>query len=279
VWIGVVTLFPEMFDGLQNFGVVGRAIKERVINFSTWNPRDYAKDKYKTIDDRPFGGGAGMLLKVAPILEAINDAKLQYKQDCYNDEKLDYGFGKNDCTSKKYDLLHSVSSPCVIYLSPQGRRLDQQGVKEIAKYKSVVLLAGRYEGVDERLLRSDVDEQWSIGDYVLSGGEPAAVVLIDAVARTLPGVLGHADSVKDESFENYLLDYPHYTRPQVFRGQPVPSVLLSGDHKKIKRWRLKESLGRTWLCRPDLLKKRILSEDESALLEQFIEEYEESGLG
>ena len=239
----VITLFPELFEQTASMGVVGRAISSNRIQLNTWNPRDFTTDVHRTVDDRPFGGGPGMVMKVEPLGKAI--------QSAVND---------SDEPAK------------VIYLSPQGRKLDQQGVEYLAKCSRLVLLAGRYEGVDERVLESHVDEEWSIGDFVLSGGELPALVMIDAVSRTLPDVLGHECSALEDSFVEGLLDHPHYTRPDVFGGVGVPDVLLSGDHKKIAVWREKQRLGKTWQKRPDLLKKIELTKHQQLLLDEFITE-------
>ncbi|MGB1541319.1 MAG: tRNA (guanosine(37)-N1)-methyltransferase TrmD [Cycloclasticus sp.] len=239
----VITLFPELFEQAASMGVVGRAISSNRIQLNTWNPRDFTTDVHRTVDDRPFGGGPGMVMKVEPLGKAI--------QSAVND---------SDEPAK------------VIYLSPQGRKLDQQGVDYLAKCSRLVLLAGRYEGVDERVLESHVDEEWSIGDFVLSGGELPALVMIDAVSRTLPDVLGHECSALEDSFVEGLLDHPHYTRPDVFGGVGVPDVLLSGDHKKIAVWREKQRLGKTWQKRPDLLKKIELTKHQQLLLDEFITE-------
>jgi len=239
----VITLFPELFEQAASMGVVGRAISSDRIQLNTWNPRDFTTDVHRTVDDRPFGGGPGMVMKVEPLGKAI--------QSAVND---------SDEPAK------------VIYLSPQGRKLDQQGVEYLAKCSRLVLLAGRYEGVDERVLESHVDEEWSIGDFVLSGGELPALVMIDAVSRTLPDVLGHECSALEDSFVEGLLDHPHYTRPDVFDGVEVPDVLLSGDHKKIALWREKQRLGKTWQKRPDLLKKIELTKHQQLLLDEFITE-------
>ena len=239
----VITLFPELFEQAASMGVVGRAISSDRIQLNTWNPRDFTTDVHRTVDDRPFGGGPGMVMKVEPLGKAI--------QSAVND---------SDEPAK------------VIYLSPQGRKLDQQGVDYLAKCSRLVLLAGRYEGVDERVLESHVDEEWSIGDFVLSGGELPALVMIDAVSRTLPDVLGHECSALEDSFVEGLLDHPHYTRPDVFGGVGVPDVLLSGDHKKIAVWREKQRLGKTWQKRPDLLKKIELTKHQQLLLDEFITE-------
>ncbi len=238
--IAVVTLFPEMLSAVTASGITSRAVKLGLIAVECWNPRQFTHDRHSTVDDRPYGGGPGMVMMVQPLRDAILAAK-----------------------------AWAGSEARVIYLSPQGRTLDQAGVVELAGYSSMVLVAGRYEGVDERLLQAMVDEEWSIGDYVLSGGELPAMVLIDALTRLLPGALNHAQSAEQDSFVDGLLDCPHYTRPEVFEGIRVPEVLLSGNHQEIRRWRLKESLGRTWLKRPDLLQKLYLTEEQQALLTDF----------
>lgn len=220
MWIGIITLFPEMFKAITDFGVTGRAIKHDLLEVYCWNPRDFTHDKHKTVDDRPYGGGPGMLMMVQPLRDAIYAAKQAA------------GEGVK-----------------VIYLSPQGRKLDQSGVTKLAKYEKVILLCGRYEGVDERLIEAEVDEEWSVGDYVLTGGELPAMTLIDAVARFVPGVLGKQSSALEDSFADGLLDCPHYTRPEVLDGTAVPDVLMSGNHAKIREWRLQQSLERTWLRR------------------------------
>ena len=245
MWAGVVTLFPEMFTALTGHGVTGRAVKRGQLTVEYSNPRDHAHDRHRTVDDRPFGGGPGMLMKVEPLLEAIEAIR----------EK-------------------APSPPRVIYLSPQGQPLTQQRATELAQLDSMVLLCGRYEGIDERIIEMCVDEEISIGDYVLSGGELGAMVLLDAVTRLIPGVLGHADSAVEDSFSEGWLDCPHYTRPEEFAGQRVPEVLLSGNHELIRRWRLKQSLGRTWLRRPELLEGLTLSKEQQQLLAEFIREQE-----
>ncbi|MWJ27393.1 tRNA (guanosine(37)-N1)-methyltransferase TrmD [Halomonas sp. ZH2S] len=248
MWIGVVSLFPEMFEAISRHGVTGRAVERQHITLEFWNPRDYATDRHRSVDDRPYGGGPGMLMKVDTLRAAIHAAR----------ERAEQATGQ---------------AAKVIYLSPQGRKLDQQGVKMLAEAGPLVVVAGRYEGIDERLVESDIDEEWSIGDYVLSGGELPAMVLIDAAARLVPGVLGHQDSAVEDSFNNGLLDCPHYTRPEAIDGRQVPTVLLSGNHAAIKRWRLKQSLGRTWQRRPDLLEKQTLDAEQRTLLKEFIDEH------
>ncbi len=238
--VGVVTLFPEILKSLTDFGVVGRATQQGLLQVTGYNPRDFTQDKHRTVDDRPYGGGPGMLMKVQPLRDAIGHAKAELGQ------------------------------PKVIYLSPQGRRLDQAGVVELAKQESLVLVAGRYEGIDERLIGTDIDEEWSLGDFVLSGGELAAMTFIDAVSRLLPGVLGHAESAQEDSFAQGLLDCPHYTRPEMVAGIPVPKVLLSGDHAAIARWRMQQQLGITWLKRPDLLEQMTLTQEQEQSLAEFI---------
>lgn len=238
--IDVITLFPESLEGLTGLGVTGRAIREGRVALKTWNPRDFATDRHRTVDDRPYGGGPGMVMAVEPLASTIAAAK-------------------ND----------AASGARVSLLSPQGRKLDQAGVEELAGREGLILVCGRYEGIDERLIESEIDEQWSIGDYVISGGELAAAVVIDAVARLMPGVLGHEQSAVEDSFVDGLLDHPHYTRPEMAGGKAVPEVLLSGDHEAIRRWRRKQSLGRTWLLRPDLLEGRQMDEEAEMLLTEF----------
>jgi len=246
----VVTLFPEMFAAVTHSGISGRALETGLWSLGLWNPRDFTTDNYRTVDDRPYGGGPGMLMLAEPLEKALDAAR-------------DAGGGK------------------VIYLSPQGRRLDHEKVMELAGTKAVTLLCGRYEGVDERLIRRRVDEELSLGDYVLSGGELAAMAVIDAVVRQIPGALGGEQSAVEESFVQGLLDGPQYTRPEVWpegaAGEKVPEVLLSGHHENIRRWRLQQALGRTWLRRPDLLAARKLSEEERTLLEEFQRECREAG--
>lgn len=238
----IITLFPEMFNAL-NFGITDRAQKAGLIELWTWNPRNYALDKHKTVDDRPYGGGPGMLMKAEPLQAAINAAK------------------------------QALNVPAkVIYLSPQGKVLRQPDVVELSKNKRLILVSGRYEGIDQRLINQEVDACWSIGDYILSGGELPCMVMVDAITRLIPGSLGHPASAFEDTFSNGLLESPQYTRPEVFNGEKVPEVLLSGNHKLITNWRLKQSLGKTWLVRPDLLKEKQLTIEEKMLLEEFIEE-------
>lgn len=244
MWIGVVSLFPEMFRAVSDYGVTGRAVADGLLQLESWNPRDFTRDRHRTVDDRPYGGGPGMLMMVQPLRDAIAAARTAA------------GDGAR-----------------VIYLSPQGRKLDQQGVAELAKQDKLILVAGRYEGVDERVIQADVDEEWSVGDYVLSGGELPAMVLIDAVARLVPGVLGDMASAEQDSFTEGLLDHPHYTRPEDLSGSTVPKVLLSGNHGEVARWRLKQSLGRTWLRRPELLNNLALTDEQEQLLAEFVREY------
>lgn len=239
-WFGVVSLFPEMFQSFTEQGVIGRAVKKDTLKVEFFNPRDFTHDRHRTVDDRPYGGGPGMLMMVQPLTDAIRAAKAAAGKD-----------------SK------------VIYLSPQGRKLDYQGVRHLARSTRLILVAGRYEGIDERVIESEVDEEWSIGDYVLSGGELPAMILMDAVSRLVPGVLGHEQSAQQDSFTDGLLDCPHYTRPEVLNGQAVPEVLLSGNHEKIRQWRLKQSLGRTWQRRPELLNDLALTEEQKQLLDAF----------
>jgi tRNA (guanine37-N1)-methyltransferase len=238
--IAAVTLFPEMFAALHSGGITARALEKGLVELSLWNPRDYTHNKHRCVDDRPYGGGPGMVMQVQPLRDTIRAAKTALGTDSR-----------------------------VIYLSPQGRKLEQAGVVELAGYAALVLVAGRYEGVDERVIEHDIDEEWSIGDYVLSGGELAAMVLIDAVTRLLPGALGHADSAALDSFSNGLLDYPHYSRPEQIDGQRVPEVLLSGNHQAIAQWRLCQALAKTQLKRPDLLVGLPPDSEWQALLTEF----------
>ncbi len=247
MWIGVVTLFPEMFEAITRHGVTGRAVRNGLLDVQCWNPREFTRDKHRTVDDRPYGGGPGMLMKVQPLRDAIQAAK-----------------------QSAGDKVR------VIYLSPQGRRLDHAGVKELAAAERLILVAGRYEGIDERLVDSEIDEEWSLGDFVLSGGELPAMVLIDAVSRLVPGVLGHQDSAAEDSFSDGLLDCPHYTRPEKLDDMSVPDVLLSGNHEAIRRWRLKQQLGRTWKRRPELLQDLELTKEQLTLLTEFIRETDAS---
>ncbi|AJC65449.1 MULTISPECIES: tRNA (guanosine(37)-N1)-methyltransferase TrmD [Dickeya] len=245
MWIGVISLFPEMFRAITDYGVTGRAVKNGLLSVQYWSPRDFTYDRHRTVDDRPYGGGPGMLMMVQPLRDAIHAAKAAA------------GEGAR-----------------VIYLSPQGRKLDQQGVRQLAAHRKIILVCGRYEGIDERVIQTEIDEEWSIGDYVLSGGELPAMTLIDSVARFIPGVLGHEASAQEDSFADGLLDCPHYTRPEVLEGMDVPAVLLSGNHAEIRRWRLKQSLGRTWLRRPELLKSLALTDEQATLLTEFQQEYQ-----
>ncbi|MDR5617434.1 tRNA (guanosine(37)-N1)-methyltransferase TrmD [Arsenophonus sp.] len=246
MWIGIISLFPEMFRAITEYGVISRAVKNGLLNIQCWDPRDYTHDRHRTVDDRPYGGGPGMLMMVQPLRDAIHAAKSEIGEDAK-----------------------------VIYLSPQGRKLNQQGVCQLTANKKLILVCGRYEGIDERIIETEIDEEWSIGDYVLSGGELPAMVMIDSISRFIPGVLGHHASAEEDSFMTGLLDCPHYTRPEVLEGMEVPSVLLSGNHAEIERWRRKQSLGRTWLRRPELLTSLALTDEQRMLLAEFQQEYEE----
>lgn len=237
--IDVITLFPEWVESLKALGLTGRALADGRVALHCWNPRDYASGVHRSVDDRPYGGGPGMVMRPEPLAKAIEAARAD-----------------------------GAEAP-VACLSPQGRRLDQAGVETLAQRERLILVCGRYEGIDERVMDELVDEEWSIGDFVLSGGEPAAAVMIDAVVRLLPGVLGHEQSAEQDSFADGLLDCPHYTRPETWRGQTVPEVLLSGDHARIERWRRAQSLDRTRRRRPDLMQTRELDPDEEALLAEF----------
>jgi|TARA_B110000008_G_scaffold19921_2_gene18388 tRNA (guanine37-N1)-methyltransferase len=264
MWVGIVSLFPEMFEAVSRYGITRRAVEKGLLKIATWNPREYTRDKHRTVDDKPYGGGPGMLMKVEPLKAAIEAALTEAA-------KIE---GEGDCK--------------VIFLSPQGRKLDQAGLADLASRQKLILVAGRYEGIDERLIDTVIDEEYSIGDYVLSGGELPAMVLIDGVTRLLPGALGDEDSAAQDSFADIangdattpvLLDYPQYTRPEQVEEQTVPDVLLSGNHQQIERWRRKQALGRTYDRRPDLLANVELSEADLALLSEFAAENADSNSG
>jgi len=264
MWVGIVSLFPEMFEAVSRYGITRRAVEKGLLKIATWNPREYTRDKHRTVDDKPYGGGPGMLMKVEPLKAAIEAALTEAA-------KIE---GEGDCK--------------VIFLSPQGRKLDQAGLADLAGRQKLILVAGRYEGIDERLIDTVIDEEYSIGDYVLSGGELPAMVLIDGVTRLLPGALGDEDSAAQDSFADIangdattpvLLDYPQYTRPEQVEEQTVPDVLLSGNHQQIERWRRKQALGRTYDRRPDLLANVELSEADLALLSEFAAENADSNRG
>ncbi len=240
MWVGVVTLFPEMFQAISASGITRRAVESGKLRLEFWNPRDFTTDKHRTVDDKPYGGGPGMLMKVEPLRAAIREARKNASESCR-----------------------------VVYLTPQGKKLDQPLMNELGLREEIILVAGRYEGIDERLIGTDIDEEYSIGDYVLSGGELPAMVLIDGMTRMQPGVVGDAESVSADSFAKGLLDFPHYTRPESVEGMKVPDVLLSGNHEEINRWRLKQALGRTYDRRPDLLEGLKLSETEQKLLDEY----------
>ncbi len=245
----VLTLFPEKVAAAASMGVTGKAAERGIIALYLWNPRDYTQDKHKTVDDRPYGGGPGMVMKYQPLHDALLDISQAAKQAQPGDAK-------------------------VVYLSPQGKPLTQALLAEASRLPRLILVAGRYEGVDERFIEQDCDEEWSIGDYVLSGGELAALVVIDAITRLLPGALGDDDSAQQDSHVDGLLDCPHYTRPEVINGNKVPDVLLGGNHADISRWRMKQALGKTWQKRPDLLEKKQLTAEQHKLLQEFINEVE-----
>lgn len=243
----VVTLFPEMIVASAHYGVTGKAIEKGVVGLSAWNPRDYTQDKHRTVDDRPYGGGPGMVMKYQPLNDAVNAAKAS----------------------------QPLSTAKVVYLSPQGKQITQQLLVEASQASQLILVAGRYEGVDERFIETTCDEEWSLGDYVISGGELAALIVIDAVTRLIPGVLGDEDSAKQDSYMDGLLDCPHFTRPEQGEVSAVPDVLLSGNHQAIEMWRMKQALGRTALRRPDLLERKELSTEQIALLKEFRSEMQE----
>jgi tRNA (guanine37-N1)-methyltransferase len=238
--IAVVSLFPVMLREALMHGVLGRAVERGLLDVSYFDPRDFATDVHRTVDDRPYGGGPGMVLKVEPLRSALRGA-----------------------------VASAPPGTRRVYLGADGRRFDQSMARTASGWPGLILVAGRYEGVDERFIEAEIDDQWSIGDYVLTGGELPALVVIDAIGRLLPGVLGSAESAVQESFTDGLVDWPHYTRPPSLDGRAVPEVLASGDHAAIQRWRLRQALGRTWLRRPELLERRGMNEEERALLEEF----------
>ena len=247
--IAVITLFPGMLEALTGFGVSGRAVKQGMVSLEAFNPRDYTTDKHRTVDARPYGGGPGMLMMVEPLRQALEAARAWMGDDKHR----------------------------VIYLSPQGQLLQQEAVNRCVEHEGIIFIAGRYEGIDERFIRLEVDEEWSIGDYVLSGGELAAMVVADALIRQIPGVLGRVESAQQDSFSQGLLDCPHYTRPEEVAGLKVPPVLLSGDHAAIRRWRLGQSLLRTTTRRPDLMRSLILDNEQQALMDEIDNELADDG--
>ncbi len=245
--VAVVTLFPQMFEAVERWGITSRALQRGILELDCINPRDHAFDRHRSVDDRPYGGGPGMVMMVQPLRDAIVAARTRLGEGTHT-----------------------------VYLSPQGRRVDQAAIAELATRQRLIMVCGRYEGVDERLLEREVDEELSLGDFVLSGGELAAMLLVEAMTRLLPGALGHEESASCDSFADGLLDWPHYTRPEVSDGLLVPPVLLGGNHDAIRRWRLKQALGRTWQRRPDLLREAQLDEEQRALLEEFVSEQQET---
>lgn len=253
MWFGVITLFPDMFDAITGSGMTGRAVSQGLIRLETWNPRDFTEDNYRRVDERPYGGGPGMVMLIEPLAKAIVAAK-----------------------ARATEL--GIDAP-VIYLSPQGQRFDEAATKQLALHQGLILLCGRYEGVDERLIERLVDAEWSIGDYVLSGGELPAMVIIDAISRRIEGVLGDKQSAEQDSFVSGLLDCPHYTRPEIYDGEAVPAVLLSGNHAQIQRWRWQQSLKRTLMRRPDLLAVASLNAEQRRLLAQIKQEQINDNLG
>ena len=248
--IDIITLFPQMVEQIAAFGVTGRAVTRGLLTLMTWNPRDFTTDRHRSVDDRPYGGGPGMVMMVEPLAKCIRAARNE-----------------------------ALPGSKTVYLSPQGKRLHQGVFEDWAQCGGLILVAGRYEGIDERLMTLEIDEEWSLGDYVLSGGELAALVVVDGVARLLPQALGDASSAQQDSFMDGLLDHPHYTRPADYNGLRVPQTLLKGNHGEIRRWRLKQSLGRTQVRRPDLLRTRGLNAEERRLLEEFLMEQENEASG
>lgn len=243
----VITLFPEMFTALTQYGITGRANRSNIFCLNTWNPRDFTSDNYRTVDDSPYGGGPGMVMMAQPLEDAIIQAKARQN-------------------------TAGIEQPVVVYLTPQGKQLDHNMAAQLSKLPGLIILCGRYEGIDERLIDRQVEMEISIGDYVLSGGELAAMVLIDCIIRQIPGSLGDPESANQDSFVAGLLDYPHYTRPEVYQGNRVPQILMSGNHAHIRRWRLQQALGRTWLKRPDLFALKFaqgMTSQEEKLLEEF----------
>lgn len=243
MWFGIITLFPEMFNALH-VGITGRALKEKLIQIKCWNPREFTEDKHQSVDDHPYGGGPGMVMMAPPLISALRKAKKAAPQ-----------------------------KPVIIYLSPQGSIFTQAKAIDLSRKDAIIFLAGRYEGIDERVIEREIDDEYSIGDYILTGGELAAMVMIDAITRQLPGALGDQQSVYQDSLVSGLLKYPQYTRPDDVEGIKVPEVLLSGNHNLIEKWRAKQALGNTWLKRPDLLEKKVLNTEEKALLEEFIKDF------
>lgn len=239
IWFNIITIFPEMFHAITNYGIIGKAIQKKIIHITCLNLRDFSNNKYRSIDDRPYGGGAGMLMSFQPLYLAVQYAK------------------------------SILSNATVIYLSPQGKKFQQHNIKELITKKKIIFICGRYEGIDQRIIDSQVNEEWSIGNYVLTGGELAAMVMIDSISRLIPGVIKTKKSIQEDSFSNNLLDYPSYTRPRVIKNMSVPKILLSGNHKNIRLWRLQQSLGKTWIKRPDLLKDKKLNMKEQELLNDF----------
>ena len=248
--IALITLVPNMFEAITEHGISGRAVKNGLVEIACFNPRDFTEDRHRTVDDRPYGGGPGMVMLIEPLRKAITAAREWIDQDV-----------------------------TVVYLSPQGQLLKQASVNEFSKKENIILIAGRYEGIDERLINLEVDEEWSIGDYVLSGGELPAMVLVDALIRQKPGALGHQESAEQDSFAKGLLDCPHYTRPEVCGEESVPTVLLSGNHQNIKRWRMRQALLRTQLRRPDLLDGLELDEEQQAILKESSTALTDDGKG
>lgn len=243
----VITLFPEMFDAITQYGVTGKANRNNIFNLNAWNPRDFTSNNYRTVDDSPYGGGPGMVMMAQPLEDAILQAKARQKAS-------------------------GLEKSTVAYLTPQGKRLDHAMVTQLSELPGLILLCGRYEGIDERLINRQVDREISIGDYVVSGGELAAMVLIDCIVRQIPGTLGDPQSANQDSFVEGLLDYPHYTRPEIYQGDHVPEILMSGNHAHIRRWRLQQAIGRTWLKRPDLFELKFaqgMTSEEERLFEEF----------
>ncbi len=256
----VVTLFPEMFAAITDFGISSRAVRQGLVSLQCWNPRDFTTDRHRTVDDKPYGGGPGMLMKTEPLVAAIKSAR--------------EGVAGQESDAASQGSKDSKDRPYTVYLSPQGKPVTQALLGELAKRPELVLVCGRYQGIDNRVVAAEIDAELSLGDFVISGGEIAAMALIDGLIRLQPGALGDEGSAREDSFSDGLLHCPEYTRPETVAGQKVPDVLLSGDHQAIRRWRNKQSLGATWVKRPDLLAGRELSEEQQALLDEFKAEFE-----
>ena len=264
---GVITLFPELVHALGTGGITARAMQRGLISVSCWNPRDYTQDRNRRVDERPYGGGPGMVMSAQPLCAATRAARWQMLEGT--------GDGLESVGERLGDGPANRAAVHTVYLTPQGRRFDQMRARELAQRDTLLLVCGRYEGVDERFIASDVDEELSLGDFVLSGGEVPAMAVIEAITRLLPGALGHEDSAVEDSFSDVLLDCPHFTRPEEFEGRKVPDVLLSGDHKAIRDWRGEQALVRTMERRPDLIRGANLTNVQREQLERARQQREQ----